>query len=108
MKHIASKILLVFAPMVAQASFLGDLATNANKVASSPYATGGDVILHLQGPGYADYVHVFTNTASAGTFTPAQALKARILVVGGGGSGGGKDGSGGGHAGGFVVSLKVD
>ena len=51
MKHIASKILLVFAPMVAQASFLGDLATNANRVASSPYATGGDVILHLQGPG---------------------------------------------------------
>lgn len=47
MKHIASKILLVFAPMVAQASFLGDIAANPAKVASSPYATGGDVILQL-------------------------------------------------------------
>ena len=60
----------------ADASFLGDLAANANRVASSPYATGGDMVLHLQGSGYADYVHVFTNTASAGTFTPAQARAA--------------------------------
>ena len=59
MKHIASKILLVFAPMVAQASFLGDLAANPNIVSSSPYATGGDVILQL---GEAEYVHVFTTT----------------------------------------------
>ena len=103
MKHIASKILLVFAPMVAQASFLGDLATNANKVASSPYATGGDVILHLQGVGYDDYVHVFTNTASAGAFTPSQALTARLLLVAGGGGGGNKSNKpGGGGAGGMV------
>ena len=103
MKHIASKILLVFAPMVAQASFLGDLATNANKVASSPYATGGDVILHLQGPGYADYVHVFTNTASSGAFTPSQALTARLLLVAGGGGGGNKSNKpGGGGAGGMI------
>ena len=103
MKHIASKILLVFAPMVAQASFLGDLATNANKVASSPYATGGDVILHLQGVGYDDYVHVFTNTASAGAFTPSQALTARLLLVAGGGGGGNKSNKpGGGGAGGMI------
>ena len=103
MKHIASKILLVFAPMVAQASFLGDLATNANRVASSPYATGGDVILHLQGVGYDDYVHVFTNTASAGAFTPSQALTARLLLVAGGGGGGNKSNKpGGGGAGGMI------
>ena len=102
MKHIASKILLVFAPMVAQASFLGDLATNANKVASSPYATGGDVILHLQGVGYDDYVHVFTNTASAGAFTPSQALTARLLLVAGGGGGGNKSNKPGGGAGGMI------
>ena len=53
MKHIASKILLALAPMVAQASFLGDIAANPAKVASSPYATGGDVILQL---GEAEYV----------------------------------------------------
>ena len=102
MKHIASKILLVFAPMVAQASFLGDLATNANRVAASPCATSGDLVLKL---GEAEYVHVFTNTASAATFTPSVDLNARILVVGGGGSGGGKDGSGGGHAGGLVEGI---
>ena len=103
MKHIASKILLVFAPMVAQASFLGDLAANPNVVSSSPYATGGDVILHLQGVGYDDYVHVFTNTASAGAFTPSQALTARLLLVAGGGGGGNKSNKpGGGGAGGMI------
>lgn len=87
----------------AQASFLVDLATNANKVASSPYATGGDVILHLQGVGYDDYVHVFTNTASAGAFTPSQALTARLLLVAGGGGGGNKSNKpGGGGAGGMI------
>ncbi len=85
MKHIASKILLVFAPMVAQASFLGDLAVNPAKVASSPYATGGDVILALSAN---EYVHIFTNTAAAATFTPAENLTAWVLVVGGGGGGG--------------------
>ena len=99
MKRPAIPLLLL--PVVAQASFLGDLATNANRVAASPYATGGDVILKL---GEAEYVHVFTNTASAGTFTPAQTLTARVLVVGGGGPGdwGQKGWTGGGGAGGMV------
>ena len=100
MKSTALSLLLL--PVVAQASFLGDLATNANRVASSPYATGGDVILHLQGPGYADYVHVFTNTASAGAFTPSQALTARLLLVAGGGGGGNKSNKPGGGAGGMI------
>ncbi|MBQ2623629.1 MAG: fibronectin type III domain-containing protein [Kiritimatiellae bacterium] len=93
---------LLFLPALAQASFLGDLAANPNVVSSSPYATGGDLVLKL---GEAEYVHVFTNTAAAAAFTPAQALKARILVVGGGGSGGGANNSGGGHAGGFVEGI---
>ena len=89
-----------FATQAATASFLGDLATNANKVVSSPYATGGDVILQL---GSAEYVHVFTNTASAGAFTPSQALTARLLLVAGGGGGGNKSYKpGGGGAGGMV------
>ena len=94
---------LLFLPALAQASFLGDLAANPNVVSSSPYATGGDVILHLQGVGYDDYVHVFTNTASAGAFTPSQALTARLLLVAGGGGGGNKSNKpGGGGAGGMV------
>lgn len=99
MKSTALSLLLL--PVVAQASFLGDLATNANRVAASPCATGGDLVLKL---GEAEYVHVFTNTASAGTFTPAQALTARVLVVGGGGPGdwGQKGWTGGGGAGGMV------
>jgi len=115
MKHIARLLLsrefcarsafscalaaLLAAP-VAQASFLGDLATNANKVASSPYATGGDLILQL---GASEYVHVFTNTSASATFTPSQALSARILVVGGGGGGGRYSYNAcGGSGGGFV------
>ena len=94
---------LLFLPALAQASFLGDLAANPNVVSSSPYATGGDVILHLQGVGYDDYVHVFTNTASAGAFTPSQALTARLLLVAGGGGGGNKSNKpGGGGAGGMI------
>ena len=90
--------------MRAGAAFLDDLAANANRVASSPYATGGDVILKL---GDTEYVHVFTNTASAGTFTPAQALTARILLVGGGGGGGNKSNKpGGGGAGGMVEAAR--
>ena len=80
-------------------TFLDSLATNANKVDSSPYATGGDVILHEGG----DYIHIFTNTAAATSFTPTQNLSARVLVIGGGGSGGGNTQcTGGGGAGGFV------
>ena len=92
-----------FATQTATASFLEDLATNANKVASSPYATGGDVIMQL---GSAEYIHVFTNTASVATFTPGGALYARVLVVGGGG-GGGRNGYNacGGGGGGFVEEM---
>ena len=99
MNRLALPLLLL--PALAQASFLGDLATNANRVAASPCATGGDLVLKLS---EAEYVHVFTNTASAGTFTPAQALTARVLVVGGGGPGdwGQKGWTGGGGAGGMV------
>ena len=64
MKSTALSLLLL--PVVAQASFLGDLATNANRVASSPCATGGDLVLKL---GEAEYVHVFTNTTAAAAFT---------------------------------------
>ena len=88
----------------AGAAFLDDLATNANRVASSPYATGGDVILKL---GESEYVHVFTNTASAGMFTPAQTLTARLLLVAGGGGGGNKSNKpGGGGAGGMVEAAR--
>ena len=89
-----------FATQTATASFLEDLAANANKVASSPYATGGDVILALSAN---EYVHIFTNTAAAASFTPAQALNARLLLIGGGGGGGNKSNKpGGGGAGGMV------
>lgn len=98
MKSTALSLLLL--PVVAQASFLGDLAANPNVVSSSPYATGGDVILQL---GADEYVHVFTNTAAAAEFTPAQALNARLLLVAGGGGGGNKSNKpGGGGAGGMV------
>ena len=91
-----------------QASFLDDLAANPNKVASSPYATGGDVILHLQGAGYSDYVHVFTNTAAAATFTPTANLNARVLVVAGGGAAGSvSNNPGGGGAGGMIEESGV-
>ena len=49
-KGLHMKRHLLFAAVVllasaAWAAFLDDLATNANKVVSSPYATGGDMIL---------------------------------------------------------------
>ena len=92
-----------FATQTATASFLEDLAANANKVASSPYATGGDVILALSAN---EYVHIFTNTASAGAFTPSQALTARLLLVAGGGGGGNKSNKpGGGGAGGMIEAA---
>lgn len=97
-----------FATQTATASFLGDLATNANKVVSSPYATGGDVILHLQGAGYSDYVHVFTGTAAATTFTPSANFRARVLVVAGGGAAGSvTQNPGGGGAGGMIEEFGV-
>ena len=86
-------------------TFLQKLATHASHVASSPYATGGDVILRL---GDGDYVHVFTNTAAAATFTPATDLRARVLVVAGGGAAGSVTQSpGGGGAGGMIEESGV-
>ena len=82
-------------------TFLEKLAADSHKVDSSPYASGGDIILQL---GEDEYVHVFTNTAAAATFTPSVDLKARILVVGGGGSGGsGWCGNGGGGGAGGLL-----
>ena len=103
---VAVSAAIFAAPFAARASFLGDLAANPNVVSSSPYATGGDLVLKL---GEAEYVHIFTNTAAAATFTPAQALTARILVVGGGGPGdwGQKGWTGGGGAGGLVERSGV-
>ena len=85
-------------------TFLEKLAADSHKVDSSPYASGGDIILRL---GEDEYVHVFTNAAAAETFTALQMLSARLLLIGGGGAGGGTAyyGSGGGGAGGM---LEVD
>ena len=82
-------------------TFLDSLNADSRKVDSSPYATGGDHILKVSD---IEYIHVFTNTAATGKFTPTQDLNARILVVGGGGSGSGTYGNHatGGGAGGFV------
>jgi hypothetical protein len=96
-----------FATQTATASFLEDLAVNPNKVASSPYATGGDVILQL---GTSEYVHIFTNTAAAATFAPSENLTAWVLLVGGGGGGNACNGStypGGAGGGGFVEETGV-
>lgn len=85
-------------------TFLNNLAADVRVVDSSPYATGGDIILQL---GENEYVHVFTNTVATQTFTALQMLNTRILLIGGGGAGGGTAyyGSGGGGAGGM---LEVD
>ena len=93
--------------VVAQEGFLAGLARLPERVESSPYATGGDIILHLSGAGYDDYVHIFKDTAkdAALAFTPATDLHTRLLVIAGGGSGGGNNYSsvaGGGGAGGLV------
>ena len=82
-------------------TFLEKLRERDEVVPSSPYATGGDVILRL---GAYEYVHVFTN---AGTFSPASGMNARVLVVGGGGGGGGSGANGGGGGGGGMVDKYV-
>ena len=78
--------------------FLERLADDPRKVDTSPYATGGDIILQEGN----EYIHVFTNTVTAGTFSLTADKKARVLTVGGGGSGGStyEGQSGGGGAGG--------
>jgi len=84
-------------------SFLDGLATNANKIAESDYASGGDIIWRI---GH-DYIHIFTNTAESATFTPAEAMSVRVLMVGGGG-GGGTNCGGGGGAGGMVETNGLE
>ena len=76
--------------------FLVDLANDVRKVAASPAATGGDLILK---DGDA-YIHVYTNATTA-TFVAKQSLSASVLIVAGGGAGG-KAAGGGGGAGGLI------
>ena len=73
---------------------------------ASPYATGGDLVLK-DGD---DYIHVFYNTAAAGTLSVTGEATADILVVGGGACGGSvshtssiDSGAGGGGAGGVTI-----
>lgn len=84
-------------------SFLDGLATNANKIAASDYASGGDIIWRIGN----DYIHIFTNAAASATFTPAEAMSVRVLMVGGGG-GGGTNCGGGGGAGGMVETNGLE
>ena len=60
-----------------------------------PYATGGDTIM-------TDGTYWYHAFRSSGTFTPAKAISADVLVVAGGGSGGTQTGAGGG-AGGLLL-----
>ena len=83
--------------------FLDGLAANANKIAASDYASGGDIIWRIGN----DYIHIFTNTAASAAFTPAEAMSVRVLMVGGGGSGG-SDVGGGGGAGGMVETNGLE
>ena len=83
-------------------SFLHRLANFAGDGDSDPNATGGNYT-YKDGN---DYVHVFTDPASVGTFTANSTVNAQILVVGGGASGGrhyNNSRAGGGGAGGFVA-----
>ncbi len=69
----------------AAATLVEDLSTNSQVVASSPYATGGDLILKL---GDNEFVHVFAKAAGVERFVPNANLSARVLLVGGGGGAG--------------------
>lgn len=83
--------------------FLAELASNTNRVESSPFATGG-LILKV---GKKEFIHVFTNANEVETFHANSKLTARMLLVAGGGSGGGSQGGGGGGAGGMVETNDV-
>jgi hypothetical protein len=63
--------------------------------AKAPFATGGDII-------ETDGTYWYHAFCTSGTFTPAKALAADILVVAGGGAGGGSYSGGGGGAGGLL------
>ena len=58
-----------------------------SEVSSSPYATGGDLILQMND---GSYVHVFSSTAAAANFAVGSSsdLEGQVIVVGGGGGGG--------------------
>ena len=74
-------------------------------------ASGGDEIRRIDNDdGTIDLIHIFTNTASAQTFTlpdnsRIKADQIRLLIVGGGGAGHGNCGGGGG-AGGVVTNTQ--
>ena len=104
----------VFPDYGAGSKFLREISDNANRVYRSHAAQGvdgGDIILKLPGAeaGTYEYVHVFTNTATAASFSVAADLvDVRILCIGGGGGGGNSGrafgtGGGGGGAGGYVL-----
>ena len=96
-------------PLPSGGAFLDYLAAKSNRTQESPFATGGDIILMISS---SEYVHIFTNVASASTLELSQSVTARILCVGGGGPGGRIHGAhgvpgGGGGAGGFVEREDV-
>ena len=91
-----------------ESGFLTKLRDDARVIegSESPYATGGDLVLK-DGD---DYIHVFYDTAAAGSLTVKDAATADILVVGGGACGGSiahttsiDSGAGGGGAGGVTI-----
>ena len=95
---------------VVRSVFLAGLLEDSRIVSSSPYATGGDLILQS---GADEYIHVFYDSSAAHDFVVNRTLSAQVLVVGGGGGGGGGGGEsndndaggGGGGAGGFVTKT---
>ena len=95
---------------VVRSVFLAGLHEDSRIVASSPYATGGDLILRS---GNDEYIHVFYDSSAAHDFVVNRTMSAQVLVVGGGGGGGGGGGEsndndaggGGGGAGGFVTKT---
>ena len=92
---------------VVRSVFLAGLHEDSRIVSSSPYATGGDLILQS---GADEYIHVFYDSSAAHDFVVNRTMSAQVLVVGGGGGGGGESndndaGGGGGGAGGFVTKT---
>lgn len=92
-----------FPPEELSSEFLNRLANSDARILSSPYATGGDIILQ-DGD---DYIHVYfkTNSVPKSTFVVPKLMTATILAVGGGGGGGSRGGGGG--AGGMLLSSNT-
>ena len=80
-----------FPPEELSSEFLNRLANSDARILSSPYATGGDIILQ-DGD---DYIHVYYSTNGTQKFLARQTMMARVLAVGGGGAGGLAGGGGG-------------